>query len=170
MNAQGLRRILVIVPGSCDLCGPLFERSAFHRPRSAKMSVRVLQTVCAAGNCVFGLMLLALYGPALMHSRVWPLSLDQQVLILVAGSAFPLAVLAVRFPLVGGMAQFCAAYLGNQLLHEAPLHRLRELSSASMMIALAILFVAVLRGILEITQEAFGEAEEADEQRAVSAA
>ena len=170
MNAQGLHRILRIAPGSCDLRGPLFQQSAFYRPWSVRMSVRVLQTVCAVGNCVFGLILLALYGPALLHSRVWPPSLDQQVLVLVAGSAFPLAVLAVRFPLVGGIAQFSAAYLGNQLLHEAPLRTLREFSSASMMIALAILFVAVLRGILEITQEAFGEAEDADEQRAVSAA
>ena len=97
-------------------------------------------------------------------------SAQQQVLVLVAGSALPLAVLAVRFPVVGGMAQFSAAYIGNQLLHEAPLRVLREFSCVSMGIALAILFLAVFRGILEITQEAFGEAEDTDEPRVMRAA
>jgi uncharacterized membrane protein len=71
---------------------------------------------------------------------------------------------------MGGMAQFSAAYIGNQLLHEAPMRILREFSWVSMGIALAILFLAVFRGILEITQEAFGEAEEADEQPVMRAA
>jgi Na+/phosphate symporter len=134
------------------------------------MNVRLLQTMVAAGNCLFGLLLLAIYGPALLHSQAWPPSLGQQVLVLVAGSALPLAVLAVRFPVVGGMAQFSAAYIGNQLLHEAPLRVLREFSCVSMGIALAILFLAVFRGILEITQEAFGEAEDSDEQHVMRAA
>jgi hypothetical protein len=134
------------------------------------MNVRLLQTMVAAGNCLFGLLLLAIYGPALLHSHAWPPSLGQQVLVLVAGSALPLAVLAVRFPVVGGMAQFSAAYIGNQLLHEAPLHVLREFSCVSMGIALAILFLAVFRCILEITQEAFGEAEDSDEQHVMRAA
>ena len=138
------------------------------------MSVRLLQMMVAAGNCLFGLLLLAIYGPALVHSHAWPPTLGQQVLVLVlvlvAGSAFPLAVLAMRFPVVGGMAQFSAAYIGNQLLHEAPLRVLREFSWVSMGIALAILFLAVFRGILEVTQEAFGEAEEPDEERLMRAA
>lgn len=134
------------------------------------MTVRLLQNVCTGGNCVFGLLLLALYAPALLHGRAWPPSLVQQVLVLVAGLALPLAVLALRFPLIGGMAQFSTAYLGNQLLHEAPLRTLRDFSSASMAIALAIVFVAVFRGILEVTQEAFGEAEDMDEQPAARAA
>ena len=92
------------------------------------------------------------------------------MLLLVAGSVFPLAVLAVRFPLVAGIAQFSTAFIGNQLLHESPWPDLRICSSASMALALAVLFVAVLRGILEITQEAFGEAEEPDEQPAAGAA
>jgi hypothetical protein len=78
--------------------------------------------------------------------------------------------MAVRFPLVAGIAQFSTAFIGNQLLHEAPLRDLRACSSASMALALALLFVAVLRGILEVTQEAFGEAEEQDEQQAAGAA
>jgi Na+/phosphate symporter len=134
------------------------------------MGVRILQNVLLAGNCLFGLLLLVLYGPPLLHARAWPPSLIQEVLLLVAGSVFPLAVLAVRFPLVAGIAQFSTAFIGNQLLHEAPLPDLRICSSASMALALALLFVAVLRGILEITQEAFGEAEEPDEQQAAGAA
>ncbi len=134
------------------------------------MGVRVVQSVLLAGNCLFGLLLLVLYGPPLLHTRAWPPSLEQEVLLLVAGSVFPLAVLAVRFPLVAGIAQFSTAFIGNQLLHEAPLPDLRICSSASMALALALLFVAVLRGILEITQEAFGEAEEQDEQPAAGAA
>ena len=134
------------------------------------MGVRVVQSVLLAGNCLFGLLLLVLYGPPLLHTRAWPPSLEQEVLLLVAGSVFPLAVLAVRFPLVAGVAQFSTAFIGNQLLHEAPLPDLRMCSSASMALALALLFVAVLRGILEITQEAFGEAEEQDEQQAADAA
>jgi hypothetical protein len=39
-----------------------------------------------------------------------------------------------------------------------------------MVLALALLFVAVFRGILEITQEAFGEAEDTDEKQAAGAA
>jgi Na+/phosphate symporter len=134
------------------------------------MGVRILQNVLLAGNCLFGLLLLVLYGPPLLHTRAWPPSLEQEVLLLVAGSVFPLAVLAVRFPLVAGITQFSTAFIGNQLLHEAPLPDLRVCSSASMALALALLFVAVLRGILEITQEAFGEAEEPDEQQAAGAA
>ncbi|MFP5226590.1 MAG: hypothetical protein ACLGXA_03090 [Acidobacteriota bacterium] len=134
------------------------------------MRIRPLQNVVAVGNCLFGLMLAALYGPALVHIRAWPLSLGQEVLLLVAGSALPLAVVALRFPLVGGMAQFSMAYIGNQLLHEAPLRVLRDFSAVSMGIALTMLVIAVFRGILEITQEAFGEIEEADEQQAARAA
>jgi Na+/phosphate symporter len=134
------------------------------------MGVRILQNVLLAGNCLFGLLLLVLYGPPLLHTRAWPPSLEQEVLLVVAGSVFPLAVLAVRFPLVAGITQFSTAFIGNQLLHESPLPDLRVCSSASMALALALLFVAVLRGILEITQEAFGEAEEPDEQQAAGAA
>jgi hypothetical protein len=134
------------------------------------MSARLLQIVLVAGNCLFGVLLLALYGPALLHARAWPPNLENQVLLLVAGSVLPLAILAIRFPLVAGIAQFSAAFIGNQLLHEAPLPDLRAFSSASMVLAMAILLVAVFRGILEITQEAFGEVEDSDEKRATGAA
>jgi tellurite resistance protein TehA-like permease len=134
------------------------------------MSVRLLQNGFAVCNCLFGLLLLALYGPALMHTRVWPPSLEQQVLLLVVGSVVPLAILAIRFPLVAGIAQFSTAFIGNQLLHESPLPGLRAFSSVSRTIAMAILFVAVFAGILEITQEAFGEIEDSDEKRATGAA
>jgi hypothetical protein len=134
------------------------------------MSVRLLQNIFTAGNCVFGSLLLALYGPTLLHSRSWPPSLEHQVLLLVAASVMPLAVLAVRFPLVAGIAQFSSAFIGNQMLHEAPLPDLRAFSSVSMVLAVAILFIAVFRGILEITQEAFGESEDQDEKRATGAA
>ena len=89
------------------------------------MGVRILQNVLLAGNCLFGLLLLVLYGPPLLHTRAWPPSLEQEVLVLVAGSVFPLAVMAVRFPLVAGITQFSTAFIGNQLLHEAPLPDLR---------------------------------------------
>jgi len=135
------------------------------------MSVRLIQNALAAGNCLFGLALLSLYGPELLHTHAaWPPSLDQQVLLLVAGSALPLAVVGLRFRLVGGMAQFSAAYLGNQLLHEAPLQVLRTFAVASMGVALAIVLVAVFGGILEITQEAFGETEAVEDDGIVRAA
>jgi hypothetical protein len=134
------------------------------------MSVRLLQNGLAVGNCLFGLLLLALYGPALIHARAWPPGLEQQVLLLVVGAVVPLAILAIRFPLVAGIAQFSTAFIGNQMLHESPLPGLRAFSSASMTIALAILFAAVFAGILEITQEAFGEIEDQDEKRAADAA
>jgi hypothetical protein len=134
------------------------------------MSVRLLQNGLAVGNCLFGLLLLALYGPSLLHTRSWRPGLEEQVLLLVVGSLLPLAILAIRFPLVAGIAQFSTAFIGNQLLHESPLPGLRAFSTASMTLALAILFAAVFAGILEITQEAFGEIEDRDEKRATSAA
>ncbi len=138
------------------------------------MVLRRVHTVLIAGNCFLGALLLGLYGPILLHTRAWPPSLEQQALLLVASSVLPLAVLAVRFPLVAGIAQFSTAYIGNQLLHDAPLPDLRVFSSVSMVAALVILLVALFRGILEITQEAFGEVPDqemdADEERAAGAA
>jgi hypothetical protein len=134
------------------------------------MSVRSLQFVFGIGDCLFALILLALYAPALLHSRLWPPTLEEQVLLLVAGSALPLALVALRHPVAGGMAQFAAAYLGNQLLHEAPLPFLRAFSWASMLAALAILLLAVFRGILEVTQEAFGEPQEQEQDELLPAA
>jgi hypothetical protein len=138
------------------------------------MVLRRVHTVLIAGNCFLGALLLGLYGPILLHTRGWPPSLEQQVLLLVASSVLPLAILAVRFPLVAGIAQFSTAYIGNQLLHDAPLPDLRAFSSISMIAALVILLVALFRGILEITQEAFGEVRDqeidAEEHRATGTA
>ena len=134
------------------------------------MGVRLLQNVFAAANCFFGFWLLAIYGPALLQLRAWRPGLEEQVLVLVAGAVLPLAILAFRFPLIAGIAQFSAAYIGNQLLHDSPLPDLRGLSALSMALALAILCVALFRGIFEITQEAFGEAEDTDQRRSDHAA
>ncbi len=173
-NAVSLRRILTMadLPAVSSRRLLRCNRTLFDpdRPHNRKMSVRLLQNAVGAGNCLFGLILLALYGPALLHIRAWPLGLGQEVLLLVAGSVLPLAVVALRFPLIGGMGQFATAYIGNQLLHEAPLRVLRDFSSVSMAIALAIVLIAVFQGILEITQEAFGEIDDTDEQQAARAA
>lgn len=134
------------------------------------MVLRFAHTVLIGGNCFLGVLLLGLYGPILLETRAWPPCLVQEVLLFVAASVLPLAVLSMRFPLVAGIAQFSTAYIGNRLLHDAPLPGLRAFSSISMMLALVILSVAVFRGILEITQEAFGEAEDRDEKRATDAA
>ena len=134
------------------------------------MVLRRVHTALIGGNCFFGLLLLGLYGPILIHTRAWPPSLAQEALLLVAASVVPFAVLSVRFPLVAGIAQFSTAYIGNQLLREAPLPELRAFSSISMMLALVILAVAVFRGIFEITQEAFGEAEPQEKKRTAGAA
>jgi hypothetical protein len=134
------------------------------------MVLRRVHTVLIGGNCFLGLLLLGLYGPILLHTRAWPPSLSQESLLLVAASVLPLAVLSVRYPLVAGIAQFSTAYIGNQLLRVAPLPELRVFSSISMMLALLILLVAVFRGVLEITQEAFGEVERQDEKPAAGAA
>jgi hypothetical protein len=129
------------------------------------MVLRLVHTVLVGANCLFGLLLLGLYGPTLLHTRAWPPNLEQESLLLVAASVLPLAVMAARFPLVAGIAQFSTAYIGNQLLHDAPLPDLRFFSSVSMVLALVILAVALFRGIFEITQEAFGHPEDPKENQ-----
>lgn len=138
------------------------------------MVLRRVHTILIGANCFFGALLLGLYGPILLHTRAWPPTLEQQVLLLVPASVLPLAVLAVRYPLVAGITQFSTAYIGNQLLHDSPLPDLRAFASLSMIAALVILLVALFRGILAITQEAFGEVPDqeidADEEHATGAA
>jgi hypothetical protein len=134
------------------------------------MSVRHLQISLAAGNCLLGLLLLEKHGRTLLLSHAWPPSLEQQVLLLVAGSVLPAALFSLRYPLVAGIFQFSSAFIGNQLLHEAPLPDLRLISAISMTMGFAILAVTVFRGILEVTREAFGEAEDQDEKQAAGAA
>lgn len=133
------------------------------------MSLRFLQTRLAIGNCVYGGLLLGMYGHEALHPSVWPLTLDQQVLWLVALSVLPIAAFGVWAPLTCGILEFATAFVGNQMLHDAPFPDLRLASSISMTIALVILGLVVFRGILQVTREAFGEAEDPDERQAHAA-
>ena len=133
------------------------------------MRASLLQRVLAVADCLFGLALLGLYGGTLLHTRVWPPTLEQRAVLLVAVSVLPIAALGLRCPLAAGIVQFGTAFIGNQLLHESTLPDLRALSSLSMALSGAILAAAVFRGIFEITQEAFGQAEDQDEKRATGA-
>ena len=130
------------------------------------MTLRILQMVLAVGNCLYGVVLLELYGRTALHIPLWPPSLDQQVLWLVALSVLPIAVIGLRFPLAAGILEFAAAFVGNQLLHDSPFPDLRLVSTISMTIAFIILGLSVFRGIIEVTREAFGEAEDTDERQA----
>lgn len=134
------------------------------------MSLRILQTAVAIGNCLYGALLLGLYGRAALHPSLWPLTIDQQVLWLVAIAVLPIAAFGLRFTLAAGILEFATAFVGNQMLHDAPFPDLRLVSSISMTIALVILGLAVFSGILQVTREAFGEAEDQDEQQAHGAA
>ncbi|HEX4037706.1 MAG TPA: hypothetical protein VHX37_06580 [Acidobacteriaceae bacterium] len=134
------------------------------------MTLRVLQLVLAVGNGLYGGLLLWTYSRAAFHTPLWPPSLDQQVLWLVAVSVLPAALIGLRWPLLAGILEFACAFLGSQLLHDAPRPDLRLVSSISMTIALVILALAVFHGILQVTREAFGEAEEQDEPQTVNAA
>jgi hypothetical protein len=127
------------------------------------MTLRTLQLALSIGNCLYGGLLLDLYARSAFRSPFWPPALDQQVLLLVAISILPIALIGLRFPLIAGILEFSCAFLGNQLLHDAPYPDLRLISSISMAIAIVILGLAVLRGILQVTREAFGESEEQEE-------
>ena len=134
------------------------------------MTLRALQLALAIGNCLYGALLLQMYGRPAFHAPLWPPSLDQQVLWLVAISVLPVAALGLRFPLLAGIFQFSCAFLGSQILHDAPFPDLRLISSISMTIALVALVLAVFRGILQVTREAFGEAEDQDDPQTLTAA
>lgn len=134
------------------------------------MSLRLLQTAVALGNCLYGALLLGLYARAALQPSVWPITLDQQVLWLVAISVLPIAAFGLRFPLAAGIVEFSTAFIGNQMLHDAPFPDLRLVSSISMTIAFVILGLLVFSGILQVTREAFGEAEDQDERQAHGAA
>lgn len=127
------------------------------------MTLRTLQLALSIGNGLYGGLLLDLYARSAFHAPLWPLALDQQVLWLVAISVLPVALIGLRFPLIAGILEFSCAFLGNQMLHDAPYPDLRLISSISMAIAIVILGLAVLRGILQVTREAFGESEEQEE-------
>jgi len=134
------------------------------------MGLRVFQKVLGVANCAYGVLLLSRFGRPLLHLAAWPPTLEQQVILLVAGSVLPIGLIGLRFPLFAGIAEFACAYIGNQMLHEAPLTDLRFFSTISMAAGFTILAFAVFHGILEVTREAFGQTEDTDEKRAQGAA
>lgn len=121
------------------------------------MILRVLQILLAVANCVYGALLLWLYGSLALHLESWPPQAGEQVVLLVALSVLPAALVGLRFPIVGGILEFACAFIGRQLLHDAPLPDLLRYSRISMGVALAVLAIAVLRGITDVTREAFGD-------------
>jgi hypothetical protein len=121
------------------------------------MALRVLQ-ICLAGiDCAFGMLLLAGYGRGAWH---------EPALALIVFSVLPASVLAVHFPTPAAIGQFACAFLGRQFLHNGPWPDLRLYGSLSMTLAVAIVGVAVIRGVVEITREAYGETEHQDDQYA----
>ncbi|MGA7525191.1 MAG: hypothetical protein WBW84_22270 [Acidobacteriaceae bacterium] len=124
------------------------------------MALRALQ-ICLAGiDCGYGMLLLAGYGRSAWHGAVW----QQPGLVLIAFSVLPASVLAVRFAAPAAIGQFACAFLGRQLLHNGPWPELRLSAALSMILALAIVGVAVFRGVLEVTREAYGETEHQDDR------
>jgi hypothetical protein len=118
------------------------------------MMLRALQ-ICLAGiDCLYGMLLLAGLGRHAWH---------QAALALIVLSVLPASVLAVRFPVQAAIGQFACAFLGKQFLHNGPWPDLRLYAALSMTLALAIVALAVFRGVLEITREAYGETEHQDD-------
>jgi len=121
------------------------------------MLLRVLQ-ICLAGiDCAYGMLLLAGYGRGSWH---------QTAVALIALSILPAGVLSVRFPAPAAIGQFAFAFLGRQLLHNGPWPDLRLYAALSMTLAVAIVALAVVRGVVEITREAYGEADHQDDRYA----
>lgn len=124
------------------------------------MVLRALQ-ICLAGiDCVYGMLLLAGNGRSAWHLTAW----HQPALALIVFSVLPASVLAVRFPGPAAILQFFCAFLGRQLLHNGPWPEVRLSGALSMALAVAIVGVAVFRGVAEITREAYGEAEHQDDR------
>lgn len=130
------------------------------------MSLRILETVVVSGDCFYGALLFSAYGREAFHPPVGLPAADLQALWLVAIMVLPIAVLGLRYTLAAGILEFATAFVGNQMLHNAPFPDLRLVSSISMTIALAVLGLTVFNGILQVTREAFGEAKDPDEQHA----
>lgn len=119
------------------------------------MALRVLQIGLAGMDCAYGMLLLAGYGHSALHDPA---------LALMVFSVLPASVLAVRFPVPAAIGQFTCAFLGRQLLHNGPWPDLRLCAALSMTLAVAGVAVAVFRGIVEITREAYGETEHEDDR------
>lgn len=123
------------------------------------MALRVLQICLAAVDSACGALLLAEYGRS-----AWNLSGSQPAVALIVLSVLPASVLAVRFPVPSAIGQFACAFLGRQMLHNGPWPDLQLYAALSMTLAVALVAVAVARGVVEITREAYGEAEHQDDR------
>lgn len=124
------------------------------------MALRVLQYGLAGIDCLYGILLVLGYRHAVAPGGAWP----ELPVLLIAFSVLPAGVLALRSPLLAGLAQFAFAFLGKQLLHGGPWPDLRFCAALSMTWSLAMLVVVVFRGIVEVTHEAYGEAEHQDDR------
>ncbi|HEX3660977.1 MAG TPA: hypothetical protein VHU89_06075 [Acidobacteriaceae bacterium] len=124
------------------------------------MALRVLQ-ICLAGiDCAYGMLLVAGYGRSAWHMAGW----QQPALALIVFSVLPASVLSVRLSTPAAIGQFACAFLGRQLLHNGPWPDLRLVAALSMTLAVAMVAVAVFRGVVEITREAYGETEHQDDR------
>lgn len=119
------------------------------------MALRVLQFSLAGIDCAYGMLMLAGYGRGSWH---------RLALALIVLSVLPGGILAARFPAPAAIGQFACAFLGRQLLHNGPWPDLQLYAALSMTLAVAIVAVAVVRGVVEITREAYGEAEHQDDR------
>jgi hypothetical protein len=124
-----------------------------------RMALRALQ-ICLAGiDCVYGMLLLG-HGRSAWHGTAG----YQPALALIAFSVLPAGILSVRFPVPAAILQFACAFLGRQLLHNGPWPDLRLYGALSMTLAVAMVAVAVTRGVVEITREAYGESDHQDDR------
>jgi hypothetical protein len=124
------------------------------------MALRALQIFLAGIDCVYGLLLLAGYGRSTWQVTAW----QQPALALIVFSVLPASVLAMRFAAPAAVGQFACAFLGRQLLHNGPWPDLQLYGALSMTLAVAIVTVAVIRGVVEVTREAYGETEHQDDR------
>ena len=124
------------------------------------MALRVLQICLAGVDCVYGMLLLAGYGRSAWHLTAW----HEPAVALIVFSVLPASVLAVRFPAPAAIGQFACAFLGREFLYNGPWPDLRLYAALSMLLAVGIVAMAVARGVVEITREAYGEAEHQDDR------
>lgn len=126
------------------------------------MALRALQYGLAGIDCLYGVLLVVHYAHGLRAGGPWP----ELPLLLICLSVLPAGALALRSPMVAGLLQFACAFLGRELLQNWPNPGLRLCAALSMSWCLAMLVVVVFRGIVEVTLEAYGEAEHQDDRHA----
>lgn len=124
------------------------------------MALRMLQVGLGGLDCTYGMLLLALYGRDVWHLGGW----HWLAVGLIVASVLPASVLSVRFPVPAGIGQFACAFLGRQMLHHGPWPDVELYAALSMTLAVALVGIAVVRGVVEITREAYGEAEQQDDR------